>query len=364
MTKSKRGAAGGADNVPVQDDVGPPQLERLHKFLASTGAGSRRECETFIQQRRVSVNGKLVTKMGMKVDPFRDKVMFDGETVKVEEKVYWILNKPSHTICTNSDERGRARVVDLIPDQSRRIYTVGRLDAESRGLILLTNDGAIANVICHPRYRIEKVYQVAVQGSVTKEQIARVEAGVWLAEGKTSPASVKALGRNPKRDETVLEMTVFEGRNREVRRVLARVGLSVKKLLRTRVGPLSLGRLPPGGFRKLDPSELDFVADAERLYEANREIWDAEIPQKKGPRRGGGGGAGRGPKHGFSGPGPKGGARPAGKGKPAGGPATRAAGGRGRQPTGGRSGGGGSGDRTAGREGKEPRTRTTRRYYD
>ena len=340
MTKPKQGAKKpGAAHASTPEE-GPPPTERLHKFLASTGAGSRRECETFIQQRRVSVNGKLVTKMGMKVDPLRDKVTFDGEAVKAEQKVYWVLNKPSNTICTNSDERGRRRVVDLIPDRTHRIYTVGRLDSDSRGLILLTNDGAIANVICHPRYRIEKVYQVAVQGSVTKEQVARVEAGVWLAEGKSSPAKVKSLGRNPKRNETVLEMTVFEGRNREVRRVLARVGLSVKKLLRTRIGPLSLGRLPPGGARQLDPSELRFVEEAERLYAANREIWDAEIPPKTGARRGGG----RGPKGG--------GGRPTGKGKgrPARGPA-----GRGRQDT---------QERGPAREGKEPRKRTTRRYYD
>ena len=280
-------------NAPERDEEAAERLERLHKFLASTGAGSRRECETFIQQRRVTVNGQVVTKMGVKVDPFTDKVTFDGESVTPEEKVYWILNKPPGTICTNSDERGRPRVVDLVPDQKNRIYTVGRLDADSRGLILLTNDGGIANVICHPRYRIEKVYQVAVRGRVTREQIARVEAGVWLAEGKSSPARVKPLGRNPKRDETVLEMTVFEGRNREVRRVLARVGLNVRRLLRTSIGPVGLGKLPPGGSRRLDPDELSFVADAEKLYLANQEAWDAELPPEKparGPRRPQGGG--------------------------------------------------------------------------
>ena len=117
--------------------------------FGSIGAGSRRECESFIEDGRVYVNGKLVTKMGFKVDPTRDKVTLDGERVKPEKKVYYLLNKPAGTICTNSDERGRPRVVDLIPDRTHRIYTVGRLDAESRGLILLTNDGGIANIICH-----------------------------------------------------------------------------------------------------------------------------------------------------------------------------------------------------------------------
>ena len=126
--------------------------ERLHKFLASSGAGSRRECETFIEQGRVSVNGKVVTKLGTKVDPVKDRVLFDGEPVKAQDRVYYLLNKPAGYICTNSDERGRPRVVDLVRDPRHRIYTVGRLDADSRGLILLTNDGDIANLICHPRY--------------------------------------------------------------------------------------------------------------------------------------------------------------------------------------------------------------------
>ncbi len=258
--------------------------DRLHKFLASTGAGSRRECETFIQQGRVTVNGKVVTKMGLKVDPTEDKVTLDGEKVKAEEKVYYLLNKPSNTICTNSDERGRQRVVDLVPDRNHRIYTVGRLDADSRGLILLTNDGGLSNIICHPRYRIEKVYQVAVRGRVDRQQITKIEAGVWLAEGKSSPARVRAVGRDPRRDATLLEMTVFEGRNREIRRVLARVGLKVKRLQRTKIGPLKLGTLPPGACVKLDAAQLQFVHDAERLYAANRELWDAELPTERKPK--------------------------------------------------------------------------------
>ena len=153
--------------------------------------------------------------------------------------------------------------MDLVRREHRRIYTVGRLDAESTGLILLTNDGAIANVVCHPRYRIEKRYQVVVRGRGDRNQVTRVAAGVWLAEGKSSPAEVVA-GRFhiPKRGETVLEMTLFEGRNREIRRVFAKVGLQVRRLRRAHIGPLELGELPPGGYRKLEPSELSFVADA------------------------------------------------------------------------------------------------------
>ena len=259
--------------------------ERLHKFLASTGAGSRRECETFIAQGRVSVNGRTVSKMGVKVDPDRDTVMLDGERVRPESRVYYVLNKPSGYICTNSDERGRPRAVDLIKD-AKRIYTVGRLDADSTGLVLLTNDGGIANIVCHPRYRIEKRYQVHVRGDVNRAQVAKVEAGVWLAEGRSSPATVRPIGRNPKRGETILEMTLFEGRNREIRRVFAKVGLTVRRLQRTSIGPLELGELKPGSSRKLNRGELKFVGEAEKMYLANQAAWDAELPaEERRPRR-------------------------------------------------------------------------------
>jgi len=258
--------------------------ERLHKFLASTGAGSRRECETFIAQGRVSVNGRTVTKMGVKVDPERDQVTLDGERVRPEVRVYYVLNKPAGYICTNSDERGRPRAVDLVKD-AKRIYTVGRLDADSTGLVLLTNDGGIANVVCHPRYRIQKRYQVHVRGNVNRAQIAKVEAGVWLAEGRSSPATVKPVGRNPKRGETILEMTLFEGRNREIRRVFAKVGLTVRRLQRVSIGPLELDDLPPGAYRRLALDDLRFVAEAEQMYKANQAAWDAELPAPE-PRTG------------------------------------------------------------------------------
>jgi 23S rRNA pseudouridine2605 synthase len=283
---AKKTAQEGARSQGADDESG--EGERLHKFLASTGAGSRRECETYIKQGRVTVNGKLVTKMGVKVLAGRDKVTFDGEVVSPEKLVYFLLNKPSGYICTNSDERGRPRAMDLIPDQRQRIYTVGRLDADSRGLILLTNDGTIANIICHPRYRVEKVYVVAIRGRLTREQVTKLEAGVWLAEGKSSPASVRRMQYDAKRDETYLEMTLFEGRNREIRRVFAKVGLKVRRLVRTRLGPLALGKLAPGASVNLDAADLAFVDEAQRLYEANREMWDSELPrqsrQNRGPR--------------------------------------------------------------------------------
>jgi len=273
-----------------------PVGDRLHKYLASTGAGSRRECETFIQQGRVSVNGKVVTKMGVRVTPGEDVVRFDGERVASERKVYYLLNKPSGYICTNSDERGRPRAMDLVPNNKQRIYTVGRLDSDSRGLILLTNDGTIANIICHPRYRVEKCYRVVVRGRIGRRELAKLESGVWLAEGKSSPAAVRHLAYEPKGGDTLLEMTLFEGRNREIRRVFAKVGIKVRRLMRTRIGPLQLGKLGQGQVEVLSPADLRFVHEAERLYEANRELWDSELPRQVrkrsgqgGARRGGGG---------------------------------------------------------------------------
>ena len=294
--------------------------ERLHKYLAQCGAGSRRECEEYIKQGRVSVNGKPVTKMGVKVVPGQDKVLFDGERMEHERKVYYALNKPPGYICTNSDERGRPRAMDLVPDQQHRIYTVGRLDAESEGLILLTNDGTIANIICHPRYRVEKVYKIIVRGRMTRYHGAKLEAGVWLAEGKSSPARVTRAEYDAKKDESSLEMTLFEGRNREIRRVFARVGLKVKKLIRTRIGPLDIGTMQRGQVAVLSPADLRFVYEAETLYEANKEAWDAELPppskRRGGPRPGGSGPKGRRPKA-------DGGGRPPARGpqKGAGGPA-------------------------------------------
>ncbi len=289
-------------SAPPREPSSPTAM-RLHKFLASTGAGSRRECETFIEQGRVAVNGKVVAKQGVKVEPGRDVVTLDGERVSAEEKVYYLLNKPPGYICTNSDERGRPRAVDLIRDGKHRVYTVGRLDAESTGLILLTNDGEIANVVCHPRYRIEKTYQVVVRGDVSREQLTEVEAGVWLSEGRSSPARVRPVGRNPRRNETMLEITLFEGRNREVRRVFARVGLPVRRLTRTRIGPLELSTLPLGHRVRVPEEALAFVREAEKLYLANKEAWDAELPKearrerpafrrpaKKGGRKPSGGG--------------------------------------------------------------------------
>jgi len=233
--------------------------ERLHKVLAHCGIGSRRECEGIIEQGRVQVNGKTVTRLGTKVDPEKDEILVDTEPVKIERRVYYLLNKPKGYLCTNRDDFGRPRVIDLIPDD-RRIYTVGRLDEDSEGLILLTNDGTIANAICHPRYGISKTYRLLVRGRVQPGQLEKIERGVWLAEGRSAPALVKRVDR--KGDRTLVTLVLSEGRNRELRRIFAKVDLRVLKLVRTAIGPLHIEGLGPGAYRRLDPAELDFAREA------------------------------------------------------------------------------------------------------
>jgi 23S rRNA pseudouridine2605 synthase len=258
--------------------------ERLHKVLAHCGVGSRRECETIIEQGRVRVNGAVVTKLGTKVDPEVDKLDVDGEDVRLEEKVYYLLHKPRGYICTNQDERGRPRAIDLVRDD-RRIYTVGRLDAQSEGLILLTNDGSLANVLCHPRYQVPKTYRLLVKGPVFDEQLDRIEHGVWLAEGKTGPARVRRIERMGPR--SVVTVTVWEGRNRELRRVFAKVDLRVTHLTRVAIGPLTIENLAPGEYRKLDPAELAFAF--ERLVEGWKPVEVPPLPEPP-PRDSGRGG--------------------------------------------------------------------------
>jgi len=270
--------------------------ERLHKILAHCGVGSRRECESIIEQGRVEVNGKVVTKLGTKVDPATDTIRVDGEGVTLERRVYYLVHKPKGYICTNRDERGRPRVIDLIPDD-RRIYTVGRLDEESEGLLLLTNDGEITNVVCHPRYQVDKTYRLTMRGRVDPRQIDRIERGVWLAEGKSAPAHVRRVER--KGDRTVVTITVWEGRNRELRRIFAKVDLEVAHLVRTAIGPLRIDGLAPGAYRRLEEAELGFLR--ERLQEGWRPgpvrtrtggRWDSRLSVRvpgqgggRGPRR-------------------------------------------------------------------------------
>ncbi len=242
----------------------PPKMEsngkeRLHKVLASGGFGSRRACEQMIQLGEVEVDGEVVTDVGVRVDPGTQKIKCSGRYFRPARPVTLVMNKPRGYLCTSKDEHGRKTVFQLINKSPERLFTVGRLDAESQGLLLITNDGELCQMLTHPRYEVPRVYHVRGVGKVTPEALRKLQRGVWLAEGKSGSveARLKSRERGQKGEERfVLEVTVREGINREVRRVLSRVGLRVKRLKRVRFGPLSLGRLPEGAFRLLGREEV------------------------------------------------------------------------------------------------------------
>ena len=230
-------------------------MERLNKLLAHAGLGSRRYCETLISSGRVAVNGQTVRELGTKVDPQKQRVAVDGEPVRLERPVHWLVNKPRGYLCTNRDPARRPLAIDLVPQVSQRVYTVGRLDEESEGLLLLTNDGDLANRLMHPRFGVEKTYQVQVAGAPTAEDLQQLQRGVWLSAGHVRAKHVK---REKKQGgSTWLRIVLDEGKNREIRRMLARLGHKVLRLRRIGLGPLRLATLPSGKARRLSKEELD-----------------------------------------------------------------------------------------------------------
>lgn len=229
-------------------------MERLQKILAHAGVGSRRHCEELIAAGRVTVNGKRITTMGFLADPLKDAICCDGEPVKEEKKAYYLLNKPRGFVCTNRDELGRPRVIDLLGHVAQRIYTIGRLDVDSERLIILTNDGELSNLLAHPRYSIPKTYQVEVAGHITREDVEALEHGIWLSEGKTAPAKIMHVKSGSKTSR--LEITLREGRNREIRRILASMGYKVQALRRVKIGLVSDPKLKTGKYRRLSDTEV------------------------------------------------------------------------------------------------------------
>jgi 23S rRNA pseudouridine2605 synthase len=231
------------------------QGERLQKVLARAGFGSRRECEVFIVQGRVRVDGRVVTELGTRVDVDQQRVDVDGQLIRVERTTYVLLNKPRGVLTTNFDPAGRPRVVDLVAEIPQRLFSVGRLDRESEGLLLLTNDGELANRLAHPRFGVSKTYEVQVAGRPTQEDLAQLRRGIQLSECRVRVDSVRSIGSHGQ--STMLEIVLSEGRNREIRRVLAQLGHKVMRLRRTRIGPISDRGLKPGQHRKLTPQEVE-----------------------------------------------------------------------------------------------------------
>lgn len=237
--------------------------ERLHKFMARCGVASRRACETLIAEGRVQVNGRTVTEPGFQVDPATDEVRVDGRVLRpVVQLHYLMLHKPAGYVTTASDPQGRPTVMELVPAMPR-LYPVGRLDLDTEGLLLLTNDGPLAHRLTHPRYGVPKLYRAKVAGLVVPEALERLRTGVLLDDGPTAPARVRLL-----RQETgtaLLELELTEGRKRQVRRMCAAVGHPVLHLRRVGFGPLRLGRLPKGAYRPLTPDEVARLRRAAHL---------------------------------------------------------------------------------------------------
>ncbi len=229
-------------------------MERLQKVIAASGIASRRKAEEMIQQGRVKVNGQTVKEMGVKVST-QDRIEVDGHEINKEEKVYFLLNKPKRTICSVSDDKERDTVVDII-DCKERIFPVGRLDYETTGLLLLTNDGEFANGLMHPDHYPIKTYEVAVKGVLTDGMCALLEKGIELEDGKTLPAEVFVLQRSEKKNKTVLQITIQEGRNRQVRRMMEFFNCEVTRLNRIQYAFLDLGNLRQGQYRKLRMFEV------------------------------------------------------------------------------------------------------------
>jgi len=233
----------------------PPEGERLQKVLARAGIASRRACEELIAAGRVTVNG-VVAELGRRVDPDRDEIEVDGALVAVAPGlVHYLLNKPAGVITTAADPQGRPTVVGLVPDEPR-VFPVGRLDADTEGLLILTNDGALAQRLTHPRYGVEKEYVAEVVGAPSPAAVRALRRGVELDDGMTEPARVALVA------PSVLRIVIHEGRNRQVRRMCEAVGHPVSRLVRIRIGPIADRRLGPGRWRPLAAEEVRALARA------------------------------------------------------------------------------------------------------
>ena len=239
-------------------------LIRLQKLLAQSGVASRRKCEELMLDGQVEVDGEIVTRLGTKVDPRTAVIRVAGKRLPpVSPHVYLVLNKPRGVVSTMSDPEGRRTLGDLVADRPERLFHVGRLDTDTEGLILLTNDGDFAQRVAHPSYELDKTYVAEVDGRVGKATIRRLLDGVTLEDGPVEVSAAKLVQAHDRR--SIVELTIHEGRNRIVRRLLDEVGHPVRKLTRTAIGPVVLRGLRPGEVRELTNDELGTFLDAARL---------------------------------------------------------------------------------------------------
>jgi len=228
--------------------------ERLHKLLAEAGVASRRKAEELIRQGRISVNNRVVTTMGIKADPEIDTISFDGAPIHFEEKIYILLNKPAGYLCTLHDPEGRPIITDLVTNIRQRIFPVGRLDYDSEGALIMTNDGRLGHFMQHPRFEVNKTYKTTVKGMVTQEKLQQLRKGILLDGKMTHPAKITLL--HQKTSQSTFEVIIHEGRKRQVRKMFATVGCPVTRLVRTAYGKLELGNLASGKWKKLTKNDL------------------------------------------------------------------------------------------------------------
>lgn len=229
-------------------------MERLQKIIAESGLCSRRKAEQLILEGRVRVNGVIIDTLGCKAS-FNDEILVDNKPLKKEEKLVYILNKPKNVISSSSDDKGRKTVIDLI-DSKKRIYPLGRLDYDSSGLILLSNDGDLMQKIIHPKNKIEKVYEVKIDGLITLQEINKLEKGIRIDNYVTAPSSFKLIKTNQNKKTSFLQVTIHEGKNRQIRKMFKAVGYNVIDLKRIKEANISLGNLKAGEYRLLKPFEV------------------------------------------------------------------------------------------------------------
>lgn len=239
---------------------------RLQKVLAQAGVASRRAAEIMIEQGRVEVNGRLVTEQGMRVDPENDTIRVDGSRIPPARRhVYYVLNKPRRVISAMDDPEGRPTLADFVPRNAPRLFHVGRLDGDTTGLIILTNDGELTQRLSHPSYEVFKTYLADVEGVMDNHALKRLEKGVRLDDGFVKPDKVKLVSRNPHTEKTLVQITIHSGANRVVRRMMDAVGHPVNKLSRIAFGPVRLGSLPVGEVRELTRDEIGQLLDAAKM---------------------------------------------------------------------------------------------------
>lgn len=231
-------------------------MERLQKILAAAGVASRRACEELILEGVIEVNGRVVDELPAFANPETDEIKVNGRRLKAAEKVYFLVNKPKGYICTNADPQRRKLAIDLV-NTDARVFCVGRLDADTTGALIITNDSELSNRLTHPKFELEKTYEVKISQRMEPEDVEKLKKGVWLAEGRTGGASLKIIKRGF--NESYLEITIRQGLNRQIRRMFARLGYKVKALKRTRIGNIGIKGMPVGACKRMTKSQVEYL---------------------------------------------------------------------------------------------------------